>query len=356
MFLGMAYHPDYWPKERWPIDARLMKQCNIGAVRVGEFSWCRFEPGEGEYDFGWMDEAIDVLSREGLKIIMCTPTATPPAWLIHKHPEILPVSQEGLISRPFGGRRTYCCNVPAYREYTRKIATAMAEHYGAHPDIIGWQIDNELGNVYSLDKGRCYCESCRTGFAAWLERQYGSLEALNRSWGTVFWSQEYSAWDQIVLPRRSTAGEGLNPSHVLDFHRFSSDSWAEYTVLQADILRSHAVNQWISTNFACGLAPETMGTPEAAPYGGGCVWFPCIVDWRNLSQSLDFPAWSSHVRGIAASLCADFLRGIREDGRFAVLEGGGTRMGSYQPIARGAIGLAPFTWRNPLFGAESGVD
>jgi beta-galactosidase len=356
MILGMAYHPAYWSRERWPIDARLMREAHIEAVRVGEFAWSRFEPSEGEFDFGWMDDAVGAFADEGIQTIMCTPTATPPAWLIHKHPEILPIDQHGLVAKPFGSRRHYCCNVPVYHEYTRKLVAAMAEQYGRHPDVVGWQIDNEVGNVYMLDRARCYCESCRKQFSVWLKRKFGSLEALNEAWGTVFWSQEYSDWDQIVLPSRGTVGEGLSPSHVLDYCRFFSDAWAAYTQLQADMLRERAENQWISTNFACGLARETIGTPEGALYQGGCVWFPCVVDWDHLSESLDFPGWSSHVSGVAASLSADFLRGIKPDGRFAVLEGGGSRLRSYQPIARGAIGLAPFTWRRPLWGAESGVD
>ena len=252
MFLGMAYHPEYWPRERWPLDARLMREANIEAVRVGEFSWDRFEPREGEFDFGWMDAAVDIFAREGIQTIMCTPTATPPAWLIHRHPEILPIDEHGLVAKPFGARRHYCCNVPVFQQYTRTIVTAMAEHYGGNPNVIGWQIDNEVGNVYMLSRGRCYCESCRTKFSAWLKRKFGTLDALNEAWGNVFWSQEYSDWDQIVLPSRGTVGEGLNPSHVLDFYRFFSDSWADYTALQADILRD--------------------ALPEAVDLDQLCVW------------------------------------------------------------------------------------
>jgi beta-galactosidase len=354
MFLGMAYYPEHWPRERWPIDARLMREANIQAARVGEFAWSRFEPQEGSYDFQWMDDAIETLAQEGVQTIMCTPTATPPAWLVHKHPEILPVDANGLIARPFGGRRTYCASVPIYHEYTTRIVTAMAEHYGSHPNIIGWQIDNELANVYALGQARCYCESCRQGFIAWLQERYSSLQALNEAWGTVFWSQEYTAWDQMVLPRRGTAGEGLSPSHVLDFYRYFSDSWSDYCRLQADILRPHCGERWISTNFAAGVARDLGGSDR--PLFHTSVWFPCVVDWRDLSESLDFPAWSSHLGGIGAAMCADYLRGIREDGNFAVLEGGGPRIRSYQPVARGATGLAPFRWRMPLFGAESGVD
>jgi beta-galactosidase len=301
-----------------------------------------------------MDEAIETLAAAGVKTIMCTPTATPPAWLVHQHPEILPVDSRGLVARPFGGRRTYCASVPVYHEYTRRIVTEMADHYGSNPNVIGWQIDNELANVYALGQARCYCESCRQGFIGWLQAHYPSLDAVNEAWGTVFWSQEYTDWDQMVLPRRGTAGEGLNPSHVLDYYRYFSDSWADYTALQAGILKEHTRGQWISTNFAAGLARD-LGREDHLLYHGS-VWFPCVVDWRHLSESLDFPAWSSHVAGIAASMCADYLRGIREDGNFAVLEGGGTRMRSYGPVARGATGLAPFRWRIPLFGAESGVD
>ena len=355
MFLGVAYYPEHWPEGRWAIDARMMHEANIGAARVGEFAWSRFEPREGEYDFEWMDRAIETLAKEGVKTIMCTPTATPPAWLCHAHPEIYPVDQTGLVSRPFGSRRHYCPTVEIYRDYCRKITLAMVEHYGQHPDVIGWQIDNEVGEVYYLDKGRCYCEACRQGFSHWLQAKYGTLEALNEAWGTIFWSQEYSDWDQIVLPKRGTGGEGLSPSHVLDYYRFSSDSWADFTRIQADILRAHSGDRWISTNFACGTARD-LESPDMPLYQGGTIWFPCTVDWRHLSESLDFPAWSSHVTGLTASLAADFLRGIREDGRFAVLEGGGPRMRSWGPVARGASGLAPFRWRRPLFGNESGVD
>ncbi len=354
MFLGMAYYPEHWPRERWAIDARLMRDAHVEAARVGEFAWSRFEPREGKYDFVWMDQAVDILAAEGVKTIMCTPTATPPAWMTHKHPEILPVDAQGLTARPFGARRHYCASVPVYHEYTRRIVTAMAEHYGPNENVIGWQIDNELGNVYALGQARCYCEACRHGFVRWLREKYETLDALNEAWGAVFWSQEYSQWDQVVLPRRGPAGEGLNPSHVLDYYRFFSYSWVAYARLQADILRQHAVDQWISTNFAAGVARD-LGRDDKLLHRGS-VWFPCVVDWRDLSDSLDFPAWSSHVSGIAASMCADYLRGIREDQQFAVLEGGGTRVRSYQPVARGAIGLSPFRWRMPLFGAESGVD
>lgn len=356
MFLGMAYHPDYWPSERWPVDARLMREANIQAVRTGESAWSSFEPREGEFHFDWMDEAVDALAQEGIKVIMCTPTAAPPPWLIHKHPEILPIDANGLISRRAARRRHYCCNVPAFQEHTQRIVTAMAQHYGEHPDVIGWQIDNELADIYWLEKGRCYCEACRQAFIIWLQAKYGTLEALNDAWGTAFWSQAYSAWDEMVLPSRGTAGEGSSPSHVLDFYRFYSDSWAHYTKLQADILHEHAKDQWVSTNFAAGTIREILDTDDDVLYQADCAWFPCTVDWRTVSQSLDFPGWSAHLPGMIAALCDDYLRGIREDGRFAVLEGGGTRLGAYQLFARGGIGVAPFTWRRPLSGAESGVD
>jgi beta-galactosidase len=355
MFLGIAYYPEHWPRERWPIDAGLMHEANIEAARMGEFAWSKFEPSEGTYQWDWMDEAVETLAQAGVKSIMCTPTATPPAWLVQKHPEILPRDANGLLARPFGARRHYCASVPVYHEYSRGIAAAMAEHYGHNPNVIGWQIDNELANVYALGQARCYCEACRQGFIGWLQARYGSLEAVNTAWGTIFWSQEYTDWDQMVLPRRGTAGEGLNPGHLLDYYRYFSDSWTVYTKLQADALRGTVDSgQWISTNFAAGLAGD-LGKGDHLLYRGS-VWFPCVVDWRKLSESLDFPAWSSHVTGIPASMCADYLRGIREDGNFAVLEGGGTRMRSYQPVAHGATGLAPFRWRQPLFGAESGVD
>ncbi|NMB45653.1 MAG: cellulase family glycosylhydrolase [Firmicutes bacterium] len=218
MYFGADYYPEHWPPERWATDARLMKEGNLNVVRVAEFAWVELEPVEGQYDFSWLDESIDTLAKEGIKVIMGTPTATPPKWLVDRHPGILMQDRKGQV-RGFGSRRHYCYNDPTYREYTKRIVGEMARHYADNPQIIAWQIDNEFG---CQDTGQCYCEDCLTAFKQWLKAKYGSLKALNETWGTVFWSQTYTDWDEIILPTYTVCEDsdpnlhGHSPGLLLD--------------------------------------------------------------------------------------------------------------------------------------------
>jgi beta-galactosidase len=191
--LGVAYYPEQWPRERWETDARLMAEAGLRLVRVGEFAWARLEPKAGEYELDWLDEVIGILAAEGLEVIVGTPTAAPPVWLVGLHPEILPVRDDGRVQQ-FGHRRHYCPNSPAMREATGRIVAALADRFGDDARVVAWQIDNELG-------GRCYCDSCRDGFHAWLSDRYGSIDDLNDAWGTIFWSQVYEDWARSRSPR-----------------------------------------------------------------------------------------------------------------------------------------------------------
>jgi beta-galactosidase len=188
---GVDYYPEHWNEDRWPLDAELMLQGGINTVRLAEFAWSRLEPAPGVFDFAWLDRAIDVLAARAMRVVLGTPTAAPPGWLVAAHPEILPVNEHGQRAG-FGMRRHYCPRQPAFHEATRRIVRAMAEHYADHPAVIAWQTDNELGNI--ANGTRCHCPCCRAAFQDWLRERYGSLEELNRRWGTVFWSQEYGAW------------------------------------------------------------------------------------------------------------------------------------------------------------------
>jgi len=241
--LGVCYYPEHWPRDRWEGYARRMRELGLRYVRIGEFAWSRMEPERDRFTWEWLDEAIAVLAVEGLKVVLCTPTATPPAWLIRAHPEILAVDREGRV-RAFGSRKHYDHASPVYRRESRRITTAIAGRYGEHPAVVGWQTDNEFG-CHSTT--RSYGRASREAFRVWLERRYGTTDALNEAWGAVFWSQEYTAWDQIDPPHLTVAEP--NPSHVLDFHRFASDMVAEFQEEQVEILRRLSPGRWVTHNF-----------------------------------------------------------------------------------------------------------
>jgi beta-galactosidase GanA len=245
--IAVDYYPEHWPEERWPRDFELMRDAGVGAIRIAEFAWCRIEPRGGEYDFGWLDRAIAGAAEYGIRTILCTPTATPPAWLCTAHPEIVSVLSDGR-RMAFGARRHYDPSSSVYRDYSARITRAMAEHFRDTASVFAWQIDNELfGNT------PCYTDSMRRAFQEWLRGEYGSVSALNEAWGTVFWSQEYDSFEQIPIPAGDPGLEGgelaHHPSLQFAFRRFRSHVWKAYCAEQAKILRE--INpEWIITTNA----------------------------------------------------------------------------------------------------------
>ena len=247
-----------------------MAALGIEQVRLGEFAWSRIEPAAGAFDWDWLDRAIDVLAAEKLDVILCTPTATPPKWLIDAHPEILACDEEGR-PRKFGSRRHYCFSSPRYREETERIVTAIGERYGDHEAVVAWQLDNEYGCHETV---RSYSDAANAAFRLWLEQRYGDIGALNRAWGAVFWSQEYAGFQEIELPNLTVTEP--NPSHVFDFYRFSSDQVIHYNRLQANILRRLSPGRDLTHNV--------MG-------------FFFDFDHFELGADLDFVAWDSYPIG-----------------------------------------------------------
>ena len=346
MYYGVDYYPEHWPEERWPLDAKLMEEAGINVTRLAEFAWSKLEPEEGSFDFSWLDKVINILSRHNIKVVLGTPTASPPMWLVKKYPQILPVDKDGHIMGP-GGRRHYCYNSPEYRELTRKIVTAMAEHYKNNPNVIGWQIDNELG---CHESNRCYCDNCLAKFREWLKNKYGTIEDLNEAWGTVFWSQTYNSWDEVILPRRTVGAH--NPSLLLDFYRFVSDSTVDYLNLQVGIIRSISPEKFITHNF--------MGL-----FGG--------LNYYELGERLDFISWDNYpkfgnkVFPQQIALAHDVMRGIKGKNFWIMEEQSGPagwevfgasplpgeiRLWAYQGIAHGADAIVYFRWRTCRFGTE----
>jgi beta-galactosidase len=338
---GVCYYPEQWPESFWEDDARRMQECGVNTVRLGEFGWALMEPREGHYDFSLFDRAIETLGRRGIKTIFGTPTATPPKWLTHKYPEVLGVFETGQPAND-QSRRQYTYNSPVYRRFSRKIVEALALHYRGNTNIIGWQIDNEMNNENPQD----FSASSRTAFRAWLQKKYGSLNALNARWGTVVWSQIYSDWAQIDLPFPTPAFH--NPGLMLDFKRFISDSATDYLTDQVAILRHYRPNDFLTHNGAFKN-----------------------INYYDFSQSLDLHAYDNYPTfdesprySTGASLT--LVRGF--NGRMMIMEEltgpagqtymlrtpqpGQVRLWSMQTIAHGADGLLHFRWRTAERGAE----
>jgi beta-galactosidase len=352
--LGVDYYPEQWPRDRWELDAELMADAGLSVVRIAEFAWSRLEPREGAFELGWLDEVIGILSSAGLEVILGTPTAAPPAWLIEQHPEILPVRDDGRVQE-FDHRRHYCPNQPAMLAASVRIVGALAERFGSDDRVSAWQIDNELG-------GRCYCALCHVAFQEWLADRYESLSVLNEVWGTAFWSQEYSAWSQIPLPNATpvpAAGafgfrrNAPNPGLALDFRRFSSDSLIGFLKRQVRVLRESCdPRQRITHNLMGFRFPE--------------------IDYRALAAEIDVVSWDNYPvldesrRWASPALAADAMRGLKQAPVWVLEQQVGPlgwelvrsprfgefRLLSWQAIAHGAELLCYFRWRTARFGTE----
>ncbi|MEM9717160.1 MAG: beta-galactosidase, partial [Pseudomonadota bacterium] len=215
-------------------DAKRMVDLGLGWVRIGEFAWSRIEPEPDQFDWSWLDRAVNTLTDAGLKIVMGTPTATPPRWMLDRHPDMLAVDKDGR-PRKFGSRRHYCFSHLGYRAQAAKIAGLMARRYGTHPGVQAWQTDNEYG---CHDTTLSYSDAARTGFRDWLAEKYQSPDALNRAWGNVFWSMEYRSFDEVDLPNLTVTE--ANPAHLMDFRRYTSDQVVAFNRAQVDAIRAHS--------------------------------------------------------------------------------------------------------------------
>lgn len=356
MLYGVSYYPEHKSREELEWDLRLLKESGINTVRMGEFSWCRMEPEPGVYDFSWLDPVIEELGKAGIRTIVGTPTACPPSWMAEAWPDML-YQDNRRIRRPFGGRRHGCYNHEGFRSACAGIAEAIGSHYGSHPYIAGFQIDNELAQEGT---GRCTCPNCQKKFQNWLEEKYGDIEAFNKRSGAIFWSQEYGHFGQITPPVNAIEPGAQvqirdfyeNPTVRLEFERFSSQCQVEFQNIQADILKSHT-DRPVTTN-GTGLATNS-------------------IDYYQGFESLDCYAFDYYPNlrdAWVSSFPYAFGRGIKPGVPFWVLEfmsGGGHRFGGtgrLQPgpgalkqaavhaFAHGADMLLHFQFRSFPVGAE----
>lgn len=248
MTIGTYYYPEHWPKEQWPKDIKKMAELGFDFTHYGEFAWAFIEPEEGRFDFSWLDEAVALAHQNGIKVIMCTSTPTPPAWLAQKHPEILMVNDEGRTMQ-HGSRQQISWSSKVYRQYVAKMVEAIARHYANDKRIWGWQLDNEPSHYGQYD----YSDAAQESFRVWLKTKYKTLDSLNKVWGTAFWSIRYNDFNQIRIPNQKELIAQPSPHAVLDFKRFSADEANDFLSFQYKILRKYIpAEQWITTN----LMPE----------------------------------------------------------------------------------------------------
>lgn len=342
MYIGADYYPEHVSPERWERDAALMERAGFNVTRLAEFSWVFMEPEEGKFDFTWLDEAMAILGRHGIKVILGTPTASMPAWVARWHPECLAVDKGGR-RLTWGVRKNNCASSALYRKLSARVTQAMAEHFTASPHVIGWQTDNEFGGPF------CYCDSCRSSFHGWLGQRYDSLEAVNRAWGTHFWGHRYGSWEEIPLPDDLATH---NPGLCLDFRRHHSWLVTRFQSEQVQILRKLCPGHFVTHNFM-GLYGE--------------------IDYADLARELDFVTWDNYpvwrASGIRydAAAAADVMRGLKRR-NFWVMEQtagppgwgimgrnprpGEIRQVAFQQLARGADSQLLFSWRTPTAGRE----
>jgi len=265
MQIGAFYYPEQWPEEQWERDLNNMGKFGFDFTHFAEFSWVFLEPKEGKYDFSWLDKAVNLADNAGLKVIMCTPSLAPPAWMGEKYPEIYLVGPEGR-RREHGIRANASITNPVYRNFVNRITKKLVEHYGNDSRICGWQLDNEPLAVPD------YSPSARLAFQKWLRNKYTTIEKLNEVWVGSFWSTRYDNFEQVLIPNEKMNGEDkLSPHAILDFKRFTADATAEFLNDQADIIRkSKLSSQYITTNYV-------NATTDSDPRRSDHLDFPCFT-------------------------------------------------------------------------------
>ncbi len=344
IFYGGDYNPEQWSEQVWVDDMRLMNLANINMVSINIFSWALLEPKPGLYHFDQLDRIMDMLAQHAIAADLATATASPPTWMSHLYPSMLPVTFDGK-RMSHGSRQHYCPNSSDFRSKTAELVQRLAERYASHPALKMWHVNNE----YGCHTPRCYCDTCAEAFRGWLQNRYHSLETLNHNWGTNFWSQHYSHWGDILPPRLSPAQN--NPGQCLDYWRFMSDSLLDCYRIEEDILRTVTPHIPLTTNFMVAFKPT------------------------------DYFAWASHLDIISfdmypdittpdweTALSHDQMRSLKRGQPHLVMEQspsqvnwmnqnpqkrpGRMRLHTMQAIAHGADGVMFFQWRQSKAGAE----
>ena len=354
MRVGVDYYPEHWREERWPVDIALMREAGFNVVRLAEFAWHRLEPSEGRFKFQWLRNVVDLCAEHDIAVVLGTPTAVAPSWAALKYPDIMATGRDGRRIE-YGVRKDTCYSSPMFNALSDRIVERMADALGEHPNVVGWQTDNEFAGP------TCYCAQCLAAFRQWLQDRYGTVAALNTAWGLHFWGHTINDWEEIRFPGEAWS---CNPSLYLDHRRFHSDLNVAYQRRQVETIRKHSPGRFVTHNFM-GFAQD--------------------LNYFDLARDLDFVSWDNYpnfggVRGpmrshgdldlkprIAASAAADLMRGLKRR-NFWIMEqtAGPTGWGefgrnvwpgelrniAYQQVAHGCDGMVWFRWRTSTAGRE----
>lgn len=343
---GGDYTPEQWPREVWRDDVARMREAGVNLVSIGIFAWGLLELREGEFEFSWLDEVIELLHEGGIRVDLGTPTASPPAWFFANHPDARAVTRDG-VPLGFGARGMASHSAPAYRAASTRIATELATRYGDHPAVVLWHVHNE----YGVPVGEDYSAHSVREWRRWLQDRYGSLDALNTAWGTAFWGQHYGEWDHIGAP--ATAPSVINPAQRLDFARFTDHQLRQCFIAERDAIRAHS-DRPITTNFM-------------ANQHNGCDLWKWAAEVDVVSD--DHYLWAADDESeIGLAIAADLSRSVGRGAPWILMEHS-TSAVNWQPrnvakrpgemarnslshLGRGADGILFFQWRASRSGAE----
>ena len=346
--IGVDYYPEQWEEKLWEEDADKMQQAGVKIVRMAEFAWSRLEPEEGVYDFAWLDRAVELFTSRGIDVFLCTPTCTPPQWMFERYPEVIQVdkTRHRIITGIRGHR---CMNSPVFRGFAEKIITKMVSRYRDTSGVIGYQIDNEL------EANHCCCPVCQDQFRQWMKKKYKTVDDINRAYGNIVWSGEYSDFSQVKPPMGEMT-KWLNPSLNLDFNRYASDSTVDYADFQRKLIHDIDEKALITTNnWLCENMP----------------------DFYDMFADLDFVSYDNYPTTrlpqnqeelYSHAFHLDLMRGIKRQ-NFWIMEQLSGSVGSWMPmsptlrpgmlggyslqaIAHGADAVIHFRWRTAVAGAE----
>ena len=354
MVLGVYYYPEHWSPGQWERDIKNIAEHGFEFIHMAEFAWAQMEPNEGSYDFSWLDKVIKLADENGLKVILGTPTPCPPVWLSQKHPDIF-IRDADYQLKEHGTRANMSLSNPIVLEYTQKIVAEMGKRYGKHKAVMGWQIDNEP------EAKEDYSEAAQDAFRIWLKKKYSSIESLNKAWGTAFWSQLYSSFEQVNIHNASNVGWwGTNPMALLDFKRFTADNQAAFLDFQADELRKYIdESQFITTNYVAkgnGADPRRSTKMDFASftaypnYGSsnlGDLGFR-LGDYSVLMYANDYYRSVDGITGVMEIQPGQ----VNWANHNSLLQPGTVRMWLWHCFAGGSSYACSYRYRQVLYGAE----